>query len=76
MDAKLFSLRSPGGAISNLYAVELARQRALPECKQRGMTAAPRLVMFTSEQVRQRTMQCSFIHAYVMGVASVRNTKL
>ena len=46
------TFHSLGGAISNLYGVELARQRALPDCKSQGLTGARRLVMFTSEQVR------------------------
>jgi len=37
--------------MSNLYGVELARQRALPNCNSHGMTGVKRLVMFTSEQV-------------------------
>jgi len=44
-----------GGAISNLYGVALARQMALPDCKSHGMTGLRRLVMFTSEQVREMT---------------------
>lgn len=42
---------APGGAIANLYAVLAARFRICPEVKQEGMRVAPRLIMFTSEQV-------------------------
>ena len=50
---------APGGAISNLYAVQCARQRAVPDAKQLGLSAMPRLVMFTSEHVRYLFMfQC------------------
>uniref|UniRef100_A0A673ZUQ5 Glutamate decarboxylase 1 n=1 Tax=Salmo trutta TaxID=8032 RepID=A0A673ZUQ5_SALTR len=40
---------SPGGAISNMYSVMTARYKFFPEVKTKGMTAAPRLVLFTSE---------------------------
>uniref|UniRef100_A0A674BZY1 Glutamate decarboxylase 1 n=1 Tax=Salmo trutta TaxID=8032 RepID=A0A674BZY1_SALTR len=42
---------SPGGAISNMYSVMIARYKFFPEVKTKGMTAAPRLVLFTSEHV-------------------------
>jgi glutamate decarboxylase len=41
---------APGGAISNLYAVAVARHKAMPDSKSAGLSTAPRLVMFTSEQ--------------------------
>uniref|UniRef100_A0AAQ4PKH9 Glutamate decarboxylase 1a n=1 Tax=Gasterosteus aculeatus aculeatus TaxID=481459 RepID=A0AAQ4PKH9_GASAC len=40
---------SPGGAISNMYSVMIARYKYYPEVKTKGMSAAPRLVLFTSE---------------------------
>ncbi|XP_058869032.1 cysteine sulfinic acid decarboxylase-like isoform X1 [Acipenser ruthenus] len=40
----------PGGSISNLYAMNLARYRAFPEVKQRGLWAVPRLAVFTSKE--------------------------
>ncbi|XP_013856797.1 glutamate decarboxylase 1 [Austrofundulus limnaeus] len=40
---------SPGGAISNMYSVMVARYKVFPEVKTKGMGAAPRLVLFTSE---------------------------
>uniref|UniRef100_A0A665VMJ8 Glutamate decarboxylase 1 n=3 Tax=Echeneis naucrates TaxID=173247 RepID=A0A665VMJ8_ECHNA len=40
---------SPGGAISNLYSVMIARYKFFPEVKTKGMAAAPRMVLFTSE---------------------------
>uniref|UniRef100_A0A673NFA8 Glutamate decarboxylase 1 n=2 Tax=Sinocyclocheilus rhinocerous TaxID=307959 RepID=A0A673NFA8_9TELE len=42
---------SPGGAISNMYSVMVARYKHYPEVKIKGMAAAPRLVLFTSEHV-------------------------
>lgn len=35
--------------MANLYAVAAARHKACPEVKAKGMVAAPRMVMFTSE---------------------------
>uniref|UniRef100_A0A8C7LKG9 Glutamate decarboxylase 1b n=1 Tax=Oncorhynchus kisutch TaxID=8019 RepID=A0A8C7LKG9_ONCKI len=40
---------STGGAISNMYSVMIARYKYFPEVKTKGMSAAPRLVLFTSE---------------------------
>lgn len=40
-----------GGAISNMYSVMIARYKFFPEVKTKGMAAAPRLVLFTSELV-------------------------
>uniref|UniRef100_A0A669DN89 Glutamate decarboxylase 1 n=1 Tax=Oreochromis niloticus TaxID=8128 RepID=A0A669DN89_ORENI len=37
------------GAISNMYSVMIARYKFFPEVKTKGMAAAPRLVLFTSE---------------------------
>uniref|UniRef100_A0AAQ5X9M7 Glutamate decarboxylase 1b n=1 Tax=Amphiprion ocellaris TaxID=80972 RepID=A0AAQ5X9M7_AMPOC len=48
-------LFSPGGAISNMYSVMIARYKYFPEVKTKGMSAAPRLVLFTSEHVRDPT---------------------
>ncbi|KAF4788489.1 Glutamate decarboxylase 2 [Turdus rufiventris] len=38
-----------GGAISNMYAMLIARFKMFPEVKEKGMAAIPRLVAFTSE---------------------------
>uniref|UniRef100_A0A8C9S2E4 Glutamate decarboxylase 2 n=1 Tax=Scleropages formosus TaxID=113540 RepID=A0A8C9S2E4_SCLFO len=40
---------SLGGAISNMYAMLLARFKMFPEVKERGMASLPRLAAFTSE---------------------------
>uniref|UniRef100_A0A8C7VIN1 Glutamate decarboxylase 1 n=1 Tax=Oncorhynchus mykiss TaxID=8022 RepID=A0A8C7VIN1_ONCMY len=48
---------SPGGAISNMYSVMIARYKFFPEVKTKGMTAAPRLVLFTSEHVKAVLLQ-------------------
>ncbi|CAB1312487.1 unnamed protein product [Coregonus sp. 'balchen'] len=41
----------PGGTMSNMYAMNLARYRAFPEVKLKGLWALPRLAVFTSQQV-------------------------
>lgn len=40
-----------GGAISNMYAMLLARYKMFPEVKEKGMSSVPKLVAFTSENV-------------------------
>ena len=40
-----------GGAISNMYAMLIARFKMFPEVKEKGMAAVPRLIAFTSEHV-------------------------
>ncbi|XP_042187837.1 glutamate decarboxylase 2 [Callorhinchus milii] len=40
---------SPGGAISNMYAMLIARYKLFPEVKEKGMAAIPKLIAFTSE---------------------------
>lgn len=37
-----------------MYSVMIARYKYFPEVKTKGMSAAPRLVLFTSEHVRDR----------------------
>ncbi|KAL0963340.1 hypothetical protein UPYG_G00304980 [Umbra pygmaea] len=41
---------SPGGSVSNMYAVNVARFQRFPEVKELGLSAMPRLVMFTSQE--------------------------
>ena len=48
--AKTEGLFVPGGSISNLYGMHLARHRADPEIAKRGAVNGPRLVAFTSDQ--------------------------
>lgn len=40
----------PGGSISNMYAINLARYKRYPDCKQRGLRALPPLALFTSKE--------------------------
>lgn len=46
------SILAPGGAISNLYSVIVARHRMFPAYKTKGLKCLPQqLVLFTSEHV-------------------------
>uniref|UniRef100_A0A8D0AYI5 Cysteine sulfinic acid decarboxylase n=1 Tax=Salvator merianae TaxID=96440 RepID=A0A8D0AYI5_SALMN len=38
----------PGGSISNMYAMNVARYHCFPDCKQKGNWALPKLAAFTS----------------------------
>ncbi|XP_068956865.1 glutamate decarboxylase 1-like [Petaurus breviceps papuanus] len=40
---------SPGGSISNLYGILVARYKKFPEIKTKGMTVLPQIVLFVSE---------------------------
>ncbi|XP_066564575.1 cysteine sulfinic acid decarboxylase [Amia ocellicauda] len=40
----------PGGSMSNMYAMNLARYRAFPQVKRQGLWAVPRLAVFTSQE--------------------------
>ncbi|XP_075121917.1 cysteine sulfinic acid decarboxylase [Leptodactylus fuscus] len=40
----------PGGSISNMYAMNLARFHRFPQCKEKGLHALPRLVVFTTQE--------------------------
>ena len=46
----------PGGSLSNMYAMNLARYRAFPEVKCKGLRGVPQLVVFTSQEVRKRAI--------------------
>ncbi|RZB39942.1 glutamate decarboxylase-like protein 1 [Asbolus verrucosus] len=45
-------LFSPGGSISNMYGMILARYKMFPQSKTKGLTGLPVLVAFTSEEAR------------------------
>lgn len=42
----------PGGSTSNMYAMNLARYQLFPDVKTQGLCGLPRLVVFTSPEVR------------------------
>lgn len=46
-----FEFFLPGGSMSNMYAVNLARYRFCPDLKEVGLYSAPRLVLLTSQEV-------------------------
>ncbi|KAJ3598374.1 hypothetical protein NHX12_001884 [Muraenolepis orangiensis] len=41
---------NPGGSMSNMYAINLARFQHCPNIKELGLSASPRMVLFTSEE--------------------------
>ncbi|KAG7469883.1 hypothetical protein MATL_G00133520 [Megalops atlanticus] len=41
---------SPGGSVSNMYAVNVARYNHMPGIKEQGLCGTPRLVLFTSQE--------------------------
>ncbi|XP_074593282.1 glutamate decarboxylase [Brevipalpus obovatus] len=49
------SILAPGGAISNLYAIIVARHTMFPDYKTKGLKALPQLVLFTSEHSHYST---------------------
>ncbi|KAM8976286.1 cysteine sulfinic acid decarboxylase [Pelodytes ibericus] len=40
----------PGGSLSNMYAMNIARFHRFPDCKQKGQNALPKLTIFTSQE--------------------------
>uniref|UniRef100_A0A8C3RMP8 Glutamate decarboxylase n=1 Tax=Chelydra serpentina TaxID=8475 RepID=A0A8C3RMP8_CHESE len=51
---------SPGGTISNLYSVLVARYKRFPEIKTKGMTALPHIALFVSEHVKKKVNGTEF----------------
>ncbi|XP_071768120.1 acidic amino acid decarboxylase GADL1 [Centroberyx gerrardi] len=43
-------LFNPGGSVSNMYAMNIARFHHCPDVKELGLSSVPRLVMFTSKE--------------------------
>ncbi|XP_058164130.1 cysteine sulfinic acid decarboxylase isoform X2 [Dasypus novemcinctus] len=63
----------PGGSISNMYAMNLARYQRYPDCKQRGLRALPPLALFTSKECHYSIMKgAAFLG---LGTDSVRVVK-
>lgn len=63
----------PGGSISNMYAINLARFQRYPDCKQRGLRALPPLALFTSKECHYSiTKGAAFLG---LGTDSVRVVK-
>ncbi|KAF7654318.1 hypothetical protein LDENG_00071450 [Lucifuga dentata] len=51
----------PGGSISNLYSVLVARYHFFPEVKTKGMRALPQLLLFTSEHGHYSVQKCAAV---------------
>ncbi|XP_010868557.1 cysteine sulfinic acid decarboxylase [Esox lucius] len=49
----------PGGTVSNMYAMNLARFRAFPEVKVKGQWALPRLAVFASQESHYSVMKAA-----------------
>ncbi len=47
-----------------MYSVMIARYKYFPEVKAKGMSAAPRLVLFTSEHVRDHEHAHTHTHTH------------
>ena len=58
---KSFFIVSAGGSVSNMYGMVLARYKAIPDSKTKGLSGLPPLVVFTSEDVSSEvaTTVCS-----------------
>ncbi|KAM6214998.1 cysteine sulfinic acid decarboxylase isoform 4-T4 [Rhynchocyon petersi] len=63
----------PGGSISNMYAVNLARYQRYPDCKQRGLRALPPLALFTSKECHYSIKKAAAFLG--LGTDSVRTVK-
>ncbi|KAM8801261.1 cysteine sulfinic acid decarboxylase isoform 2-T3 [Rhynchonycteris naso] len=63
----------PGGSISNMYAVNLARYQCYPDCKQKGLLSLPPLALFTTKECHYSiTKGAAFLG---LGTDSVRVVK-
>ncbi|XP_015181211.1 PREDICTED: acidic amino acid decarboxylase GADL1 [Polistes dominula] len=49
----------PGGSISNMYAMVMARYKALPDIKKKGASTFPALACFTSEESHYSIMKAA-----------------
>uniref|UniRef100_A0AAR2K8G7 Cysteine sulfinic acid decarboxylase n=1 Tax=Pygocentrus nattereri TaxID=42514 RepID=A0AAR2K8G7_PYGNA len=50
----------PGGSVSNMYAMNVARYWAFPQVKTQGLWTVPRLAVFTSQEVKLKKCFCIF----------------
>lgn len=60
INTQLCDVCPPGGSMSNIYAVNLARYRYCPNIKEDGLYAAERLVILTSQEVCFNVLIVSF----------------
>lgn len=47
-----FNFVFAGGSVSNMYAMNLARYKYCPDIKEKGLSGSPRLILFTSAEVK------------------------
>lgn len=47
-----FNFVFAGGSVSNMYAMNLARYKYCPDIKEKGLSGLPRLILFTSAEVK------------------------
>ncbi|KAG9340215.1 hypothetical protein JZ751_021655 [Albula glossodonta] len=57
----------PGGSISNMFAMNVARYRAFPQVKQQGLWAVPRLAVFTSQEGAVPFLVCATSGTTIQG---------
>ena len=63
---------SPGGSISNLYAVLVARHHLFPQAKSKGLHELPKLIVFTSEHVKYISFSFKkFIKFFIIQIESL-----
>uniref|UniRef100_A0A8D9B1X8 Cysteine sulfinic acid decarboxylase n=1 Tax=Cacopsylla melanoneura TaxID=428564 RepID=A0A8D9B1X8_9HEMI len=64
---------SPGGSVSNMYAIALAKYRLDPETKRKGLSHLPPLCMFTSEDSHYSILKAA--HWLGIGTDNVTRVK-
>uniref|UniRef100_A0A3Q3JJR6 Cysteine sulfinic acid decarboxylase n=1 Tax=Monopterus albus TaxID=43700 RepID=A0A3Q3JJR6_MONAL len=63
----------PGGSVSNMYAINLARYQLFPEAKSKGLWSLPQLILFTSQESHFSVMKgAAFLGIGTDNVISVK----
>nr|XP_044992682.1 acidic amino acid decarboxylase GADL1 isoform X2 [Jaculus jaculus] len=58
---------NPGGSVSNMYAMNLARYKYCPDIKEKGLSGLPRLILFTSTEGTAPFLVCATSGTTVLG---------
>uniref|UniRef100_A0A8D0RAC3 Glutamate decarboxylase like 1 n=1 Tax=Sus scrofa TaxID=9823 RepID=A0A8D0RAC3_PIG len=58
---------NPGGSVSNMYAMNLARYKYCPDIKEKGLSGLPRLILFTSAEGAAPFLVCATSGTTVLG---------
>uniref|UniRef100_A0A5F9DIM3 Glutamate decarboxylase like 1 n=1 Tax=Oryctolagus cuniculus TaxID=9986 RepID=A0A5F9DIM3_RABIT len=58
---------NPGGSVSNMYAMNLARYKYCPNIKEKGLSGLPRFVVFTSAEGAAPFLVCATSGTTVLG---------